>query len=146
MSLAERKLILLGPQPEHASLRVVLSQLQLTAPVATITAGWETEESLDEPLNQAIGMESINLNLFARSEKLFEDDPELIQLLQDRQDELRHLRDAYNDRLHHLLTAARQIANRQSKWCGNLIDNITFERVRSTITMKIDCIQPTVRL
>ncbi len=109
----QRKLILLGPQPEYASLRTVIEQNDFKAPIALITAGWETEENQDEPLKQAIGVEAINLNLFARTEQLFADDPELIQLLQDRQDELRHLRDAYNDRLNHLLKAARQIIRRE---------------------------------
>ena len=109
----ERKLILLGPQPEYASLKTALVELQIPAPVALITAGWETEEGDDQDLKQAIGIETINLNLFARSEQLFSDDPELIDTLRIRQDELRHLRDAYQARLNHLLTAARQIIRRQ---------------------------------
>ena len=108
----EPPLFLLGPQPEYASLKKVLARLQPTSPVALITAGWETEENRDHKIHQAIGVDAINLNLFSRTEQLFADDPELILGLQARQDELRHLRDAYNDRLHHLLTAAKQILGR----------------------------------
>ncbi len=119
----ERHLFLLGPQPEYASLQQLLRELQLGSPLALITAGWETEENQDHTLKHSLGVEGINLNLFARTERLFEEDPELIQLLRDRQDELRHLRDVYNDRLHLLLKAARQIIRRQEK----LVD-LTAER------------------
>lgn len=108
-----RPITLLGPQPNYASLKVALEQQAIDGPVALITAGWETDEQEDGELKQAIGVESINLNLFARTEQLFADDPELIQWLRDRQDELRHLRDAYNGRLNHLLRAAREIIRRK---------------------------------
>ncbi len=113
MSDNERQLVLLGPQPQYASLQTALAELHLESPVALITAGWETDENDDHQLKQAIGVEAINLNLFARTEQLFADDSELIQTLQARQDELRHLRDAYNDRLSHLLKAARQMIRRK---------------------------------
>ena len=100
MQTHERHLFLLGPQPEYASLQDLLRELQLGSPLALITAGWETEENQDHVLKHSLGVDVINLSLFARTEKLFEEDPELIQLLRDRQDELRHLRDVYNDRLH----------------------------------------------
>ncbi len=113
MSDDQRQLILLGPQPHYESLKTALSRLELVGPVALITAGWETDEQDDRELLQAIGHETVNLKLFARTEQLFHEDPELIQTLQRRQDELRHLRDAYNDRLDHLLKAARQIIRRR---------------------------------
>lgn len=109
----ERPLILLGPQPNYESLRTAISDLQLKSPVALITSGWETEENDDHELKTAIGIEAVNLNLFGRTEELFADDADLIQTLQARQDKLRHLRRAYNDRLDHLLKAARQIIRRQ---------------------------------
>lgn len=113
MDSIQRQLVLLGPQPEYASLNVALKDLSVASPVALITAGWETEEADDQDLKNAIGVEAINLNLFGRTEKLFADDPELIETLRSRQDELRHLRDAYNDRLNHLLKGARQIIRRK---------------------------------
>jgi hypothetical protein len=106
---------LLGPQPRYASLKTALSRLDLPAPVALITAGWETDEQEDYELKEAIGVGSINLKLFNRTEQLFADDPGLIQTLQARQDELRHLRDAYNVRLNHLLKAARQMIRRKDE-------------------------------
>lgn len=113
MSDQQRHLILLGPRPEQASFETALSQLNVSRPVALITAGWETDEQEDSELKQAVGVECINLNLFGRTEQLFADDPELIQTLQARQDELRHLRNAYKDRLNHQLKAARQIIRRK---------------------------------
>ncbi len=109
----QRSLTLLGPQTNYESLRFAISDLQLQAPVALITAGWETDEHYDQEIKAAIGIEAINLNLFARTEQLFANDSELIQSLRKRQDKLRHLRDAYNDRLNHLLGAAKQIIQRQ---------------------------------
>ena len=126
MTEDQRQVILLGPQPEYATLKTALLHLNLSAPVALITAGWETDEQQDQELQQAIGsvgVDCANLKLFARTEQLFADDPELIQSLKSRQDELRHLRDAYNDRLNHLLKAARQIIRRQE----DLID-LSYER------------------
>ncbi len=108
-----RQITLLGPQPQYASLKATIEQQNIIGPVALVTAGWETDEQDDGELKQAIGIQCVNLNLFARTEQLFADDPELIQMLRDRQDELRHLRDAYNDRLNHLLRAARQIIRRK---------------------------------
>ncbi len=99
----KRQLVLLGPQPEYESLQTALEQKSLKGPVALITAGWETGEHEDGDLKRAIELPTTNLKLFARTEQLFKDDPELIQTLRTRQDELRHLRDAYNDRLDHRL-------------------------------------------
>lgn len=107
-----RHLILLGPQPEFASLKTALATIQPNGPIALITAGWQTEEPEDGALKQAIGRDCFNLELFARTEQLFVEDPELIQLLKDRQDELRHLRDAYNERLNFLLKSARHVLRR----------------------------------
>ena len=112
MNEKQRHIVLLGPQPNFVTLKSTLARMKLKKPVALITAGWETDEQEDAEVQEAIAAEKgqcVNLRLFARTEQLFADDPELIQTLQARQDELRHLRNAYNDRLHHLLKAARQM-------------------------------------
>ncbi|MEM7453328.1 MAG: hypothetical protein AAF456_03125 [Planctomycetota bacterium] len=119
----QRPLTLLGPQPEYHSLRHVIERAGFEGPVALNTSGWETEESDDEALRAAVPVDCVNLNLFARSEQLFTDDKELIETLRARQDELRHLRDVYNDRLEYMLTAARKVIRKQ----GALID-LTRER------------------
>ncbi len=105
----DRNLILLGPQPQYQSLRTVLTRIGWPQRVALITAGWETEEDQDSEIRDAVGAEVINLKLFDRTEGLFRDDPELIQQLQHRQDELRLLRDVYNERLRQQSKAARRV-------------------------------------
>ncbi len=112
---SSRRIILLGPQTQFESLNAAITRLQLSAPVALITAGWEEDEPEDDDLKSAISIPAVNLRLFERSEKLFKDDPELIQLLQDRQDELRHLRDAYRLRLNYVLAAARDVFDRSDR-------------------------------
>jgi hypothetical protein len=105
----QRPLFLLGPQTDFAAANEAIERLGLQSPVALITAGWETDEQFDHKIRRAIRVETLNLGLFARSEQLFADDPELIETLRARQDELRHLRDAYNIRLNLLLKAAREM-------------------------------------
>lgn len=111
----QRRLILLGPQPEYAGLRQAVARLQIAGPVALITAGWQSEE-LDEarlqPLRQALPADSVNLELFRRSEDLFEADPGLIDMLRRRQDELRILRDVYRLRLEQTVETATRILGR----------------------------------
>ncbi|MFT7634110.1 MAG: hypothetical protein ACI87E_005169, partial [Mariniblastus sp.] len=113
MSHLNRRIVLLGPQPKYHSLQSVFLRPELQGTVGLITAGWETDEQEDQSLKQAIAGPTVNLKLFARTEQLFAEDSELIETLRARQDELRLLRVAYNDRLTHLLRAARQIIRRE---------------------------------
>ena len=99
MTPPSRRLLLLGPQPQYATLRRALERLGATAPVAVTTAGWQDAEGEDAELLRNLPSGSFNLRLFERSEQLFRDDPELIQMLRQRQDELRYLRDVYRKRL-----------------------------------------------
>jgi len=99
MTAPRRRLLLLGPQPEFATLRRAIERLGTASPVAVTTAGWQEDESDDGELLRHLPSGSFNLRLFQRSEQLFRDDAELIQLLRQRQDELRYLRDVYRKRL-----------------------------------------------
>lgn len=112
MTQPTRRLFLLGPQPKYTALQAVLARIEMRGPVALISAGWETDEQQDHNARAAIGGPCINLNLFARTEELFVRDPDLIEGLRKRQDELRLVRDAYRQRLSHLLRAARQMIRR----------------------------------
>jgi hypothetical protein len=113
MLSTQRRLILLGPQPEYQTLSIAADRLGTDGPVAIVTAGWEEDESNDTTLKQALPHASVNLALFDRSERLFKADTELIELLRLRQDELRHLRDVYRLRLDYVLAAARQTLDRR---------------------------------
>lgn len=109
---SNRRLILLGPQPAYQSLRSAIERLKISDPVAIITAGWqevESDERQTAPLQEALPAGSFNLNLFQRTEDLFGTDPELIEKLRERQDELRLLRDVYRIRLEQTLEAARRV-------------------------------------
>ena len=105
---SERRLILLGPQAEFRSLQTALERLDIDGPVALITAGFEEDERQDEAIRNAVPHAIVNLELFHRSEELFREDAEMIQLLQERQDKLRYARDVYRRRLDFGLTAARE--------------------------------------
>jgi hypothetical protein len=104
-----RNLTLLGPQPEYESLRGALNRMGLNGRLALITAGWEEAENEDEPLVHLIPNEIVNLRLFRRSELLFAQDPLVIQMLQKRQDVLRHLRDVYRMRVSYFMRATNKI-------------------------------------
>ncbi len=106
---AQRPLVLLGPQPEFATLRLALERLRLRGPVALVTAGWEEDEAEDQAWRRMLPPRSVNLGLFKRTEHLFAADPEIIQLLQRRQDELRHLRDMYRVRLGFAIRGAQHV-------------------------------------
>lgn len=114
----QRRLVLLGPQPECQSLRSALTRLEIDSPIALVTAGWEDDE-LDPrklaPVMDALPPGSFNLDLFQRSEDLFKADPAMIQALRDRQDELRLLRDLYRDRMELTLDAARLTLRRRNE-------------------------------
>ena len=106
-----RRLILLGPQPQYSTLQAALKRLGCNSRVALVTAGWQEDESSDDELISMLPSRSINLNLFQRSENLFEQDSELIRVLRDRQDDLRVLRDAYLLRLDHCLSVIRDLGD-----------------------------------
>ncbi len=113
--VASRRLLLLGPQPQYAGLRESVQRLNPDGGMALITAGWEEEELAPDrlqPLLSALPAGTLNLELFRRSEDLFLADQELIDLLRERQDKLRHLRDLYCLRLDDLLDSARHTLRR----------------------------------
>ena len=105
-----RRLLLLGPQPDFATLKAALARLSGNQPVAVVTAGWQEDESADTDLMSQLPRGSTNLNLFQRSEALFEKDVELIRVLRVRQDELRVLRKTYLLRLNRCLAAVRDLS------------------------------------
>ena len=107
-----RRLILLGPQPRYQSLIAALDRLQIDGPIGLITAGWQEDELDCEEIESAISRPLINAQLFHRSERLFTEDPELINRLRERQDQLRQLRDVYRLRLEPLLATARELFRR----------------------------------
>ena len=104
-----RPIVLLGPQRQRCSIADVLQSLQLRGKVALISAGWEEDEAQDDWVRAQVSNELENLELFARAEAVFAADQELIEILRDRQDQLRELRNAYKLRRDHLIEAAREL-------------------------------------
>lgn len=116
MDPSSRRLVLLGPQPRFESLRQALTRVQASGPAAVVTAGWQEDELESDqlkPLMDCLPTGSFNLKLFGRSDRLFEEDAEIIRLLRARQDQLHNLRNVYQLRLNDVLDAARKTLRRQ---------------------------------
>ena len=79
-----RRIALLGPQREHPSVHDAVETLAPAGRVATVTAGWEEREAEDQELIDHLGRETVNLELFPRTEEIFERDPELFGAMQER--------------------------------------------------------------
>lgn len=102
-------IVLLGPQRHDPRVRDTLEKLAPSGNVALIAAGWEEREAEDEELVQHLGRPVRNLAVYQRGEEVFAEDPELLEGMQTRHDELRSLQDLYRLRLSHALAAAREL-------------------------------------
>jgi hypothetical protein len=80
--------------------------------LAVVTAGWQEREAEDLELFEHLGERTRNLMLYARSEDVFERDPELFRAHRERQERLRSLQELYRLRLAHLKRAARELLGR----------------------------------
>jgi hypothetical protein len=103
--------VLLGPQHAQPSIAGVLRGLQLSGPVALITAGLQERESEASAIPE-LGVPAINLTLHARGDEAFSKDPELAAAYKARQTRLRLMQDFYRTRLDHASAAARSISVR----------------------------------
>jgi hypothetical protein len=97
--LSRREVVLLGPQFHDPTVGIVLDDLNVTGPVATITAGWQEWENEDAALMRQLGGHGIRLSLYARAERVWEVDPELRAAHRKMGSELRTLRNLYNRQL-----------------------------------------------
>ncbi|MEX1025408.1 MAG: Type 1 glutamine amidotransferase-like domain-containing protein [Planctomycetota bacterium] len=104
-----RPILLLGPQGETPTLDTALERLGVLGPVATITAGWQELEVEDQALSEHLEGRARNLELFARTERLFAEDSEVRALLHERYDRLRELQELYRLRLAPQLAACRAL-------------------------------------
>ena len=103
---------LLGPQRFDPNLSEVVRALKVEPPIAIVTAGWQERESEDEELRDHLGVEVRNLRIWERVERVFDEDPELLDGLRSRFDSLRRLQELYDVRLAHALEAARELCAR----------------------------------
>ncbi|MFL5320401.1 MAG: hypothetical protein ACJ790_12145 [Myxococcaceae bacterium] len=104
--------VLLGSQGQTSTLGTAVAALKVEGPIATITAGWQEYESQDEELPAQLGRETVNLTLYARTEKVFAEDKEFRAAHRARQELLRTGQDYYRLRLARMVDAALDIARR----------------------------------
>lgn len=106
--------ILLGPQ-RHV--RIVAEALDRVAPgddrpVALVSAGWEEREAEDQEFRTHVARQVVNLEVYARVERIFERDRELLGALRERHDTLRRVQELYRLRLTGAMDAARELLRR----------------------------------
>jgi len=118
---SETRVVLLGPQRHDPNVNDVVASIDpKEGRIAVVTAGWEERESDDDELEEHLHRRAVNLELFARTDDVFERDPELFAAMRARHDALRELQDLYRVRLSHALDAARELLARPGD--GELVE------------------------
>lgn len=113
-------LVLLGQQREVPRLNSVLERLNVDGPVGLVSAGWEEDEDDDQWVRDAIDAPVINSQLYSLADQLFQQDPQVIELLRERQDRLRELREINELQTEHLCVVARELWQRLDAHAGAL--------------------------
>jgi hypothetical protein len=98
----------LGPQ-RRPTLGPVVGALDLAAPVATVTAGWEEREPDDNELDALLGGRSRNLGLHARWQEVLARDPAYADAERQYRAALREHRALYQLRLDAALRGLREV-------------------------------------
>ena len=101
--------VLLGPQRYRPTLAEAFRRVNAEGPVAVVTAGWEEREDEIDELTAHLGCEVVNLRLHARTEHIFERDPEFQEGWRDRRTRQREARTAYRLRLQEAMDALRAL-------------------------------------
>jgi hypothetical protein len=99
----------LGPQFNEPNLRVVLANLGLAGPYVSVTAGWQEREGEVDELRRHVGEDVADLSLYARTERVFEQDPGLRAAHRERQAQLQEMQGLYALQLGHAKDAARAL-------------------------------------
>lgn len=118
----------LGPQRHRPTLNQALETLGLAGAeaIATVTAGWEEREGEDEELHEHLWRRSVNLELYARTDRCLREDPELRTGVRWRTERLREAQELYRIRVAHALEAARELMRREPR--ANGADILAAER------------------
>lgn len=101
--------VLLGAQRFEPTLGARVEALGIRGKLAIITAGWQERETDDADLIAHLDGRTVRLELHARGEQVFRDDPELATGHRARQDTLRAMQDFYRLRLQRALEAERAV-------------------------------------
>lgn len=114
MTVGLGRACLLGPQRLKPTLAEAARALGVDehAPIATVTAGWQEREREDRELHEHLGGRTVNLELYARAEGVFQADPELEQAFRERLTLLRELQALYRVRLFHAMAACLALLRR----------------------------------
>jgi len=104
--------VFLGPQFQEPILSQALRRLGVDGPLVSISAGWQEREGEIDELSSHVKLPVTDLALYARTERVFAQDPELHGAYGQRQGRLRRLQDLYRLRLAHAKDAARELLER----------------------------------
>lgn len=106
--------ILLGPQRHVPIVRPAVESLVArdARPLAVVTAGWEERENEDQELRDHVQRPVQNLEIWARVERIFERDRELLSAMRQRHDTLRRVQELYRLRLHGAMEATKELFRR----------------------------------
>lgn len=99
MTAPSRRVVLLGPQRHDPDVGRAVDDLDVSGPIAVVTAGWQEWEDDDGLLRRALGRPVANLRLYARAEEIWREDPDLARGHRMLQRRAKLLRRAYNVRL-----------------------------------------------
>lgn len=107
--------ILLGPQRHVPIVRPAVEALvpdPRSGPLAAVTAGWEEREEEQQELYEHVRRPVVNLAIWRRVERIFEQDKELFEAMRVRHDRLRAVQELYRLRLGGLMDATRELLRR----------------------------------
>ncbi len=103
------KRLLLGPQRPIRNLSDTVDAAGIpNESVAVISAGWQEAEGDIDDVNELVRRPLIDLQLYRRTEQVFETEPLLASAYRARQDRLKELQHLYQLRLRRLMMAARE--------------------------------------
>lgn len=100
---------LLGPQRSISTVGEAARRLGVRGPVAVVTAGWLEREGGDDELAERIGVEVVELGLWARREAVRAADAIFATAADRLRQDIEELRRLYRRRLDHLMDAVREV-------------------------------------
>ncbi len=103
------RVIVLGPQ-RRPTLDAVIRSLDLTGPIATVTAGWQEREPDDAEFDALVGGRSVNLRLHTRWQDVLTRDPEYAAAELEHRAALRELQELHRVQLDGALRGLREVA------------------------------------
>lgn len=106
--------IVLGPQRHVRLVQGALESLVPgdDRPIALVSAGWEEREAEDHEFRDHVARPVQNLEVWARVERIFERDRQLLAAMRQRHDTLRRVQELYRLRLVGAMEATRELLRR----------------------------------